>query len=212
MRKRTGKELMAGGPDEEALLNLGTNLGRHQAFGMVANRCTAADAECLRSIRQSGHYKRLGLTWQQFCSGRAGISRAYADRLIRQLEEFGANYFRLAEVMEISPNTYRLIASSVTDAGIEIGGETVPIRPDSREKIGVVVESARRRAKAAPEPAARAPKVGGLRRLLQDFLRGARAVSQTACERAELMALLEEGERRIGTLSREVRRKTLVLK
>ncbi len=42
MRKGTGKEeIMAGGSAGEELLRLGTNLGRHQAFGLVANRCMA---------------------------------------------------------------------------------------------------------------------------------------------------------------------------
>jgi 7,8-dihydro-6-hydroxymethylpterin-pyrophosphokinase len=210
-RKRTGKEVTAGGSAEEAMLHLGTNLGRHQAFGLVASRCTAADAECLRSIRQSGQYKRLGLSWERFCSQRAGISRAYADRLIQHLEEFGANYFRLAELMDISASTYRLIAGAVTDEGIEIGGETVPIRPDTREKIAAAVDAARQRAKAAPEAATDAPKVTALRKQLDDFLHGAAAVGHTTDERAELMVLLEEGERRIGALSQEVWRKTLIV-
>jgi hypothetical protein len=178
---------------------------------MVANRCLAADAECLRTIRQSGQYKKLGLTWEQFCPQQAGLSRAYADRLIQHLEEFGANYFRLAQLMEISPTTYRLIAGAVTDEGIEIDGETVPIRPDTREKIAAAVDSARHRAKATPEAATEAPKVGDLRKLLQDFLDGAAAVGHTTAERAELMLLLEEGERQIGALSQEVRRKTLIV-
>ena len=63
--------------------------------------------------------------------------------------------------MEISPNTYRLIAGSVTDGAIEVDGESIPIRPENREKIAAAVESARERSKAAPEAAARAPRVGG---------------------------------------------------
>ena len=212
-RKRTNKkEVMAGGSADDALLQLGAGLGRHQAFGMVASRCTAADAECLRTIRQSGQYKKLGLTWERFCPQRAGISRAYADRLIQHLEEFGANYFRLAQLMDISASTYRLIASAVTDEGIEIGGETVPLRPDTREKIAAAIDAARQRAKAAPEAATRAPKVGDLRKLLQDFMHGVAAVGRTTAERAELMVLLEEGERQIGVLWQEVRRKTLIVR
>src|SRR5258708_25728087 len=92
------------------LLSLGTWLGRRQAFGMIANRCTAADAECLKAMRDSGEYKRLGLSWDDFCEKKAGISRRHAGRLIKHLEEFGSNYFRLSELMEISHATYRLIA------------------------------------------------------------------------------------------------------
>jgi hypothetical protein len=99
----------------------------------------------------------------------------------------------------------------VTDEGIEIDGETVPIRPDTREKIAAAVDAARQRAKPAPETATDAPKVGDLRKQLDDFLHGAAAVGHTTAERAELMVLLEEGERRIGALSQEVRRKTLIV-
>src|SRR5450756_455042 len=93
--------------NKEALMNLGAWLGRHQAFGLIANRCSAADAECLKAIRDGGEYKQLGLTWEQFCGKHAGVSRVYADRQIHCLEEFGGNYFRFAEVMQISPETYR---------------------------------------------------------------------------------------------------------
>ena len=50
-----------------------------------------------------------------------------------------------------------------------------------------------------------------MRKQLEDFLNGAAAVGHTTAERAELMVLLEEGERRISTLSQEVRRKTLIV-
>jgi len=99
----------------------------------------------------------------------------------------------------------------VTDEGIQIGGETVPIRPDTREKIAAAADAARQRAKPAPETATDAPKVAALRKLLQDLLDGAAAVGRTTDERAELMLLLEEGEQRIGALSQEVRRKTLIV-
>ena len=197
---------------DEALFDLGTWLGRHQALGMVANRCSAADAECLRSIRRSGQYKKLGMTWERFCSERAGISRAHADRLIRQLEEFGANYFRLAEMMDISPQTYRLIAGSVDDAGIQVGGETVAICADNRDKIATAVESARERAKSKPDQADRLSKVSTLRKLLADFVDAAEAAGRTAEERADLILLLQDGARRIESLAEAVRRHTYVLK
>ena len=76
--------------NKEAMMSLGAWLGRHQAFGLIANRCSAADAECLKAIRDGGEYKQLGLTWEQFCAKHAGVSRVHADRQIHYLEEFGA--------------------------------------------------------------------------------------------------------------------------
>jgi hypothetical protein len=174
---------------------------------MIANRCSAAYAECLRNLRESGVYKRLGLTWEQFCAQRAGISRAQADRMIRRLEEFGANYFRLAEVMEISPATYRLIAGAVSDAGIQANGEVIPIGRENRHRIAAVIESARKRTR--PEPAG-VPTLAVVRRLLTDFLEQAAEAGRTASHRVELIALLEEGAQRVGALSDAVRRNTLV--
>jgi hypothetical protein len=52
--------------DGTALLEVGTWLGRHQAFGLIANKCSAADAACLRQIRDSrraGVDYRTGETW-----------------------------------------------------------------------------------------------------------------------------------------------------
>jgi hypothetical protein len=113
------KELDAAGQaDAEGLPTLGRWLGRRQAFGMIANRCTAADADYLKQMRDSGKYKELGTTWAKFCQERAGISRVSTDRLINHLEEFGANYFRLSELMQISGETYRLIAGAVSEDSI----------------------------------------------------------------------------------------------
>src|SRR6202011_3591318 len=94
---------------QERMLSLGAWLGRHQAFGLIATRCSAADAECLKSIRDGGEYKELGLKWDEFCEKHAGISRVQANRQIHHLEEFGTTYFKMSEVMAISPETYRLI-------------------------------------------------------------------------------------------------------
>jgi hypothetical protein len=51
MYGRTGEEFSAAGhADAEGLLTLGRWLGRRQAFGMIANRCTAADAELRQEL------------------------------------------------------------------------------------------------------------------------------------------------------------------
>src|ERR1017187_420497 len=120
--------------NNEALMSLGAWLGRHQAFGLIANRCSAADAECLKAIRDSGEFKQLGLTWEQFCTKHAGVSRVHAERQIHYLEEFGGNYFRFAEVMPISAETYRLIAGAVSDQGLECNGERIPLVRENRAK------------------------------------------------------------------------------
>src|ERR1035438_4459802 len=89
--------LLGGSPmsenEFENVLEIGTWLGRRQAFSLIAGRCSAADAKCLRELRESKKYKLLGLTWEECCKQRAGIGRSTADQIIQNLEEFGPDYF-----------------------------------------------------------------------------------------------------------------------
>jgi hypothetical protein len=128
---------------------LGKWIGRIEAFLLVANRCTAAQAECLRNLKESELYKTLGLTWEQFCDEYAGISRATADRLIQRLEEFGAAYFRLTQLMRISPDVYRQIAGNIKDNTIELDGEAVPIAPENAPRIASAIRQMRQRLETA---------------------------------------------------------------
>ena len=115
--------------------DLGAWIGRGPAFSFVANHCSAAQAECLARIRKDGLYKTLNLTWDEFCKRHAGASRAHADQIIRRLEEFGAAYFRLSEIVRISPQSYRAIADAVKGEAIELGGESIPITPENAPRI-----------------------------------------------------------------------------
>jgi hypothetical protein len=202
MDDKTNESILAADGGPESLLNLGKWLGRHQAFGLIANQCSAGDAECLRTMREKQEYKNLGLTWEEFCTSHVGVSRAYADRLIQHLDEFGTNYFRLAEVMQISAETYRLIADSVGDAGMEFNGQNIPINRENRRKIQAAV-----RAKAA-----RQPKVSSARKRLDGFFLEVRAIAGTSAERAALIVMLDQGLEQLTTLIGEVRRHTIIVK
>src|SRR5690349_15721215 len=132
-----------------ATLDLGSWLGKRQAFGLIANKCSAADAECLKRLRDSGVYRQLNLTWEEFCPKYLHISRSYADRLIQQREEFGAIYFQLSELVGISAATYRRIAAAVNDGHIEHGGEKIRICAENSEKIVNAVTALRQEAAQA---------------------------------------------------------------
>jgi hypothetical protein len=150
---------------------------------------------------------KVEATWDEFCRRRVGISRGYANRLIRHLEEFGPNYFRLAEVMEISGGMYRLIAGSIDDAGMKIDGETVPIRRENREKIRAAVESARSAVRAEKDTP---QKLDGIRKHLKAFLSGATAIRETKDDQVELLVLLEDGLRQVYDLVIAARKELLV--
>jgi len=127
-------------------LDLGTLLGRRQAFGLVAARCSAADAACLRDLRNQKSYRSLGLNWKQFCTQHLGMSQTYANRLIGYLEEFGPEYFDLAQLTGISPDEYRAIAPAIKDQAIHHDGQVIALLPENTEKLAAAVSELRREA------------------------------------------------------------------
>ena len=195
--------------NNEALMSLGAWLGRHQAFGLIANRCSAADAECLKAIRDGGEFKQMGLTWEQFCTKHAGVSRVHAERQIHYLEEFGGNYFRFAEVMPISAETYRLIAGAVSDQGLECNGERIALVRENRTKVAAAVTAIR--AKAESRTTGK-PLAAAVRKRLDALLDEAHVVAGQASRRVELIVLLEEGSESLRRLAAALREKTLVLR
>jgi hypothetical protein len=132
-------------PDE--ILDLGTWMGRKQAFASLAGGCSAADAECLRQMREQKKHRALGLSWAEFCKQRLGVTRQYADRLIRRLEEFGPQYFRLAQATGITVEEYRRIAGSVGEKGLAHAGELIPITSEDAPRLIAAVEELRRETK-----------------------------------------------------------------
>jgi hypothetical protein len=45
--------------DNQQVLKLGIMLGQRRAFGLVADRCSAAQAECLRQVRDEKTYLKF---------------------------------------------------------------------------------------------------------------------------------------------------------
>jgi hypothetical protein len=124
----------------EDMFDLGAWLGRKQAFTLIAGRCSAATVVCLRKIREGKRYRALGLTWEEFCRQRAGVSRAFADKVIQQLETLGPLYFELSSVTRITPDDFRRIAEAVTDQGISYAGETIEIIPENAPQLAQAIE------------------------------------------------------------------------
>jgi hypothetical protein len=127
----------------DELYELGQWMGRKQAFSLVAGATAAADVECLRQIRERKLYVAKGVDWTEFCKQHAGITRSYADRLIRPLEDFGPNYFNLSQIVRISADVYRKISPAVSDEGITLGDETIAICPENSEKLVEAVNELR---------------------------------------------------------------------
>ena len=124
-------------------VDIATWTGRTQAFAIVARQCSAAQAECLRQIHDSGSYTSLSPTWDDFCRDYAGMSRPKVDSLIRTLEEFGPDYFRFSEIARVSPDTYRQLAPAIASSALEFEGESIPLTPENAPKIRRAVQQLR---------------------------------------------------------------------
>ena len=135
------------------VLETGRWLGRKHAFAELAGRCSAADAECLRQLRHKKMYRRLKLSWREFCKQHLGISRSAADQTIRRLEEFGRAYFVLAQAAGITENEYRRISSAVHDQKLLRAGEEIPITAENTPQLAAAVEALKQQARPAlPAP------------------------------------------------------------
>jgi len=193
----------------ESAIDLGTWLGRRQAFAAVAGRCSAADAECLRNIRERKLFRACGLTWEEFCRQRAGISRSGADQIVRQLEEFGPAYFHLLAVTRITPDSFRLIAPSVTEQGVLYGGELIAFSAENAVRLATAIDELR--ACAEPQPPSPAPVAEDPQRRLRRVakvleaalveLENASGLEMDLSQRQNLRASIEQGVKRLGRIS-----------
>jgi hypothetical protein len=129
-------------------VELGTWLGRREAFAQLAGRCSAADAECIRKMREERQYRELGMNWEQFCKRKLGISKRGADLIIAQLNEFGPAYFLLAQMARVTPEEYRRISGSVRGQALLHAGEEIPIEAENAGRLAVAIEELRRGQKA----------------------------------------------------------------
>jgi len=126
-----------------ALLELGVALGQNYAFGLMAGRCSAAQAEGLRRLREEKLYKRCAEKWDDFCPRYLKISRSEADRTIKLWEEFGSAYFELSQLTRVSPETFRAIAPAIQDGALHYHGETIELNPENTRRVAAVVAELR---------------------------------------------------------------------
>jgi len=136
--------------DVANLLNLGSVLGQGLAFGIVAGRCSAAQAACLHRLRRTNQFQLVTSRWREFCSRHLGIDGRNADKIVRLWEEFGAAYFELAQLTPIPPDTYRALAPSIRDGALHFNGEVIEVVPENSRRLANAIAAFRR---AAPKPA-----------------------------------------------------------
>jgi len=121
--------------ENNTLVEAAAITARQQVFAMFASKCLYAQAVCLREIHDTKAYQHLGLTWEEYCTQHAGISRPHAESIIKRLEEFGEAYFRLCAVVRVSPDLFRELRDRVTAETIELDGEMIALVPENTQKI-----------------------------------------------------------------------------
>jgi hypothetical protein len=129
--------------DRTELLAVGVALGQNQSFGLVAGRCSAAQAASLARMRAEKHYLQCAPNWRTFCTTYLKISGAEADRIIRNWEDFGAEYFELSQMIRISPERYRAIEPAVKDGALHHNGEAIEFDAANRRRLAIAVSELR---------------------------------------------------------------------
>jgi hypothetical protein len=131
------------------LLDLGRILGENHAFGVVAGRCTAAQAAGLLRLREGKAYLKCAPNWDAFCDQHLKMCRSEVDKFIRLWEEFGLGYFELAQLTRISADTYRAVAPSIKDGALMHNGEIIELNPENSRKVAAAIAEVRRALPAA---------------------------------------------------------------
>jgi hypothetical protein len=143
-------QVSASGPPPPEEVVLGRWLGRREAFALVAGRCSAAEAESLRRIREQKLYRGVAGTWDKFCSAHVGASRRNVERTIRLLDEFGPEFFYISQIAHIGPEEYRAIARHVDSEGVHLDGAVLPLLPENGTEVAAAGSELLRRVQLQP--------------------------------------------------------------
>jgi hypothetical protein len=130
-------------PGQKLLLELGFALGQSHTFGLVAGRCSAAQAYGIRKLREEKLFKECCERWDDFCPTYLNMSRPEADRIVRHLAEFGPAYFEVSQLTRISAETFRAIAPAVSDGVLHHNGEAIPLTAENSRKVAAAVAEMR---------------------------------------------------------------------
>ena len=130
--------------DAASTLELGLVLGKQQAFGLIAGRCSAAQAESLSRLRKDLQYKQLTPHWRDFCSAHLKMSQTQVDHIIALWEEFGPGYFEVAHLTRVSAETYRELLPSIREGKLHLDGESIELNEENALKVSAAVAALHR--------------------------------------------------------------------
>ena len=111
------KELVKTGNQEPAAVapagfQLGQWLGRREAFSLIAGRCSAAEIEIVRHIRDARLYQDLNCNWDECCTRHLHASRRSVERELGYLRKYGPAFFTVRQLTHITVKEYQSIAGT----------------------------------------------------------------------------------------------------
>jgi len=177
---------------ETGQFDLGQWLGRHQALACLASYCSAADAHALLTIREQKLYRALGLSWEEFCPRHAGMSKATANRIIENLQEFGDTYFNLTEILKMPAPQYRALQPAIEDNTLEFDGRPIPINRENTRQLIEAVRTLRGRLEEQRKKTPRSPLMDFQNHLDRTIGQISAAVRRSKASEREILAFMVE--------------------
>jgi hypothetical protein len=143
-------------------------LGSQREFAAVSGRCSAAGAECLRRVGDEKLYLSRAATGEEFCPNQLGLSRAKANRIIRNPEECGPDYFEVAQLTRITPEVPR-DRTAIREKSIHVEGQAIALIPENCDRVAEAVVELRAAAAPAAPPSSAHDRIAAIERRCEQF-------------------------------------------
>jgi hypothetical protein len=128
------------GTNNASSFNLGQWMGRREAFGLIAGRCSAAEIEIVKKIRDEKLYQSYSRDWEEFCPRHLHAVRRSVDREISYLQRFGPAFFTVRQLTHVSVREYEAIAGHITEQGVHVDGAVIPLHSDATDQLSTALE------------------------------------------------------------------------
>jgi hypothetical protein len=144
--------------EKGAGVKVGQWLGRREAFSLMAGRCSAAEIEIVRKIRDERMYEELNCSWDECCSRYLHASRRTVERELGYLRKYGPAFFTVRQLAHITVKEYQSIAGHITDQGVNLDGAVVALSAQNSDQVAAAVEALLKRVGPAPRKPAAQPE------------------------------------------------------
>jgi len=179
-------------------------LGRREALGLIAGRCSASEVEALRRIRDERLYEASGLSWDDFCTHRLHAARRSVEREIGYLRKHGPAFFVIRQLTRITVKEYESIAGHISEQGVALDGKLIAASPENSDELTAAVGELVKRCAVAGPPH-EAPAAPAFDTVLKQCQNAA------GCLRAWAEALSEEQKSELANVVADIRAGAILL-